>query len=90
MAALWGFGIYRYILRHMNERVLLVVVCGVLVSVMTITATNLFLRLDTSSSRGVLVIYAVLACLLLFGNRALAMAACCSARPISSAPAFPS
>lgn len=70
--ASWGLGLYRYVLRHMNERALLVIVGGVLSSVMAITATNTFLRLGTPLSRGVLVIYAVVACLLLFGARSLA------------------
>lgn len=69
--ALWGLGLYRYILRHMNERALRVIIGGVLISVMAVTAANTFLRLGTPLSRGVLVIYPVVACLLLFGVRAL-------------------
>lgn len=70
--ALLGFGIYNYILRYMNERVVLVAIGGVLVSVMAVTAANTFLQMGVPLSRGVLVIYSVLSLAAILGMRVLA------------------
>ncbi|CAB3900970.1 hypothetical protein LMG26846_04506 [Achromobacter insuavis] len=55
-----GFGVYNYILRYMNERVILGITGGIAVSVMVVTAANTFLHL-LGLSRAVLVIYGSLA-----------------------------
>lgn len=55
-----GFGVYNYILRYMNERVILGITGGIAVSVMVVTAANTFLQL-LGLSRAVLVIYGSLA-----------------------------
>ncbi|KCV35831.1 polysaccharide biosynthesis protein [Bordetella bronchiseptica SBL-F6116] len=60
VVALMVFGTYKYVLRYMNERVFLAIAGGVSVSVMTVTAANTFIQL-VGLSRGVLVIYALLA-----------------------------
>lgn len=58
--AMAGFRVYNYILRYMNERVILGITAGVAVSVMVVTAANTFLQL-IGLSRAVLVIYGSLA-----------------------------
>lgn len=58
--AMAGFGVYNYILRYMNERVILGITGGIAVSVMVVTAANTFLHL-VGLSRAVLVIYGSLA-----------------------------
>lgn len=58
--AMVGFGVYNYILRYMNERVILGITGGIAVSVMVVTAVNTFLQL-LGLSRAVLVIYGSLA-----------------------------
>lgn len=63
------FGVYFHILRYMNERVILAVVGGVIVSVMTVVSVATFLRLPNGLSRAVLVIYALLALVALLGLR---------------------
>src|SRR5690606_34221284 len=72
IAALAVFRVYFYILRYMNERVLIGVTCGVIVSVLTITAVDTFLRLSLGLSRAVLIIYPLLALTLLLGVRIIA------------------
>src|SRR3546814_15837294 len=56
----------------MNERVLIGVTCGVVVSVLTVTAVDTFLRLSLGLSRAVLIIYPLLALILLLGVRIIA------------------
>ena len=72
IAALAVFRVYFYILRYMSERVLVGVICGVVVSVLTVTAVDTFLRLSFGLSRAVLVIYPLLALILLLGVRFIA------------------
>src|SRR5690606_21503838 len=72
IAALAVFRVYFYILRYMNERVLIGVTCGVIVSVLTVTAVDTFLRLSLGLSRAVLIIYPLLALILLLGVRIVA------------------
>ncbi|WP_407921174.1 polysaccharide biosynthesis protein [Bordetella petrii] len=72
IAALAAFRVYFYILRYMNERVLIGVTCGVIVSVLTVTAVDTFLRLSLGLSRAVLIIYPLLALILLLGVRIVA------------------
>lgn len=55
-----GLGVYNYILRYMNERVILGITAGVALSVMIVTTANTFLQL-VGLSRAVLVIYGSLA-----------------------------
>lgn len=66
--AMAGFRVYNYILRYMNERVILGITAGVAVSVMVVTAANTFLHL-LGLSRAVLVIYGALAIAGLVGTR---------------------
>lgn len=66
------FGVYYYILRYMNERVVLTVTGSIIVSVMTVVSVATFLRLPSGLSRGVLVIYALVALVALLGMRFLA------------------
>jgi len=66
--AMAGFRVYNYILRYMNERVILGITGGVAVSVMVVTAANTFLQL-VGLSRAVLVIYGSLAIAGLVGTR---------------------
>ncbi|WP_338880499.1 nucleoside-diphosphate sugar epimerase/dehydratase [Achromobacter veterisilvae] len=63
-----GFRVYNYILRYMNERVILGITAGVTVSVMVVTTANTFLQL-LGLSRAVLVIYGSLAIAGLVGTR---------------------
>jgi len=70
--ALSVFRVYFYILRYMNERVLVGVTCGVIVSVLTVTAVDTFLRLSLGLSRAVLILYPLLALILLLGVRIIA------------------
>lgn len=69
--AMAGFRVYNYILRYMNERVILGITAGVAVSVMVVTAANTFLQL-VGLSRAVLVIYGSLAIAGLVGTRWIA------------------
>lgn len=69
--AMLELGVYNYILRYMNERVILGIIAGVALSVMAVTAANTFLRL-VGLSRAVLVIYGLLAIAGLVGVRWLA------------------
>lgn len=71
VVAMAGFGVYNYILRYMNERVILGITGGVAVSVMVVTAANTFLQL-VGLSRAVLVIYGSLAIAGLVGTRWIA------------------
>ncbi|MCH3812501.1 hypothetical protein LZB82_09125, partial [Campylobacter jejuni] len=71
-AAFGALGLYRYVLRYMNERVVFSIAGGVLVSVMVTTAMTIFLQMPTGLSRGVLVIYALLAVVSLLSARVLA------------------
>lgn len=68
VVAMAGFRVYNYILRYMNERVILGITGGVAVSVMVVTAANTFLQL-VGLSRAVLVIYGSLAIAGLVGTR---------------------
>lgn len=72
VTALATFRVYYYILRYMNERVLLGVAGGVIVSVLAVTAIDTFLRLSLGLSRAVLVIYPLIALILLLGVRLIA------------------
>ncbi|CUJ03915.1 polysaccharide biosynthesis protein [Achromobacter xylosoxidans] len=72
LAAFGALGLYRYVLRYMNERVVFSIAGGVLVSVMVTTAMTIFLQMPTGLSRGVLVIYALLAVVSLLSARVLA------------------
>lgn len=67
--ALFAFGVYRYILRYMNERVIMATGGAVLVSVMAAVSFTTFLRLQTGLSRGALVIYTITALLALLAVR---------------------
>jgi len=71
--ALVVFGTYQYVLRYMTDRVALVIVGGVLVSIMTVTACSLFLQMSSGLSRGVLTIYGVVSLVLLLGVRLAAI-----------------
>jgi len=72
VAALAVLGLYRYVLRYMNERVMLSIAGGIAVSVMMVTAASLFFRIPLGLSRGVLAIYGLLALAGLLGARVLA------------------
>lgn len=69
VTALGSFGIYRYVLRYMDERVVLAIISGVVVSIMLITAAETFLQVSKGLSRGVLVIYGLLAVAALLSMR---------------------
>lgn len=70
--ALAALGLYRYILRYMNERVVLSVMGGIVVSLMAVVSVDRFLEIGRGLSRGVLTIYCLLALVLLLGSRVLA------------------
>lgn len=70
--AMGALGLYLHVLRYMNERVVFAVVGGVIVSVMVVTAVATFFQVPTGLSRGVLIIYALLAVGSLLGSRSLA------------------
>jgi len=72
VVALAALGLYRYVLRYMNERVMLSIAGGIAISVMMVTAASLFFRIPLGLSRGVLVIYGLLALAGLLGTRMLA------------------
>ncbi|MFY3886538.1 polysaccharide biosynthesis protein [Achromobacter xylosoxidans] len=72
MLALAALGLYRYILRYMNERVVLSVMGGIVVSLMAVVSVDRFLEIGRGLSRGVLIIYCLLALVLLLGSRLLA------------------
>lgn len=67
-----ALGLYQYILRYMNERIVLAVVGGVGISIMLITAINTFLVLSFGISRSVLALYGLISVALLLGMRVLA------------------
>ena len=69
VTALALFGVYFYILRYMNERVIMAIAGSVIVSVMTVVSVATFLRLPSGLSRGVLVIYTLAALVALLGLR---------------------
>jgi len=72
IAALSGLGLYRYILRYMGERAVLLAAGGVVFSIALVTSVNTFLRPEWSLSRAVLAIYGLLALGSLLGVRLLA------------------
>lgn len=80
LAAFGTLGLYRYVLRYMNERVVFSIAGGVLVSVMVTTAMTIFLQMPTGLSRGVLVIYALLAVVSLLAPAFWRAAPCSRAR----------
>jgi len=72
VGALYVLGLYRHILRHMNERVVLLAVGGVVFSVALVISVNAFLRPGLGLSRAFLAIYGLLALGSLLGMRMLA------------------
>jgi len=68
---LYALGLYRHILRYLNDSVALLILAGVLVSTAAVTATNAFLLPGSSLSRAVLIIYSLLAIGSLVGMRVL-------------------
>jgi len=66
------FGVYQYILRYMNERVIVSITASIVVSVMTVVSLATFLRLPNGLSRAVLLMYALLSLVALLGARFLA------------------
>jgi len=72
VGALYGFGAYRYILRYMSERVVLLIVGGVVFSIAVVALTNTILGSGLDLSRAVLAIYGILGASGLLGVRLLA------------------
>jgi len=72
LLALYGLGLYRQILRYINEQVVRLVAGGVVFSIALVALVNAFLRLDAGFSRAVLAIYGLLALASLLGLRMLA------------------
>lgn len=69
--SLAGLGLYRMVVRYLSERVVLVIVAGVLMSVLLVAAANTFLHW-LGLSRAVLMIYAGMGVASLVGVRVLA------------------
>lgn len=72
VAAFAALGLYRYILRYMNERVVLSIMGGILVSMMAVVTVDRFLELSRGLSRGLLIIYGLVALVVLVGVRIFA------------------
>ncbi|AOB24889.1 MULTISPECIES: polysaccharide biosynthesis protein [Bordetella] len=72
IVALAALGVYQYILRYMNEKIVLSIVGGVIVSIMLVTAVNTFLLPSFGISRSVLAMYGLISIALLLGMRILA------------------
>lgn len=72
VSAFAALGLYRYILRYMNERVVLSIMGGIMVSMMAVVSVDRFLELGRGLSRGLLVIYGLVALVLLVGMRIFA------------------
>jgi FlaA1/EpsC-like NDP-sugar epimerase len=70
--AFYALGLYRYILRYMNERVIFSIMGGILVSMMAVVSFDRFFELNQGLSRGLLIIYGLVALILLICTRIFA------------------